>query len=65
MLPLSAPGYLGSGGNAVRPGIVPAPREHTMDKWKIMSNSRVVRATAGASTLVAAAVVVGAGWKWA
>ena len=35
-----------------------------MDKWKIMSNSTVVRVAAGAGTLVATAVVVGAGWKW-
>jgi hypothetical protein len=35
-----------------------------MDKWKILSNSTAVRATAGVSTLVAVAVVVGAGWKW-
>ncbi|WP_061960567.1 hypothetical protein [Demequina flava] len=35
-----------------------------MEKWKIFSNSTVVRATAGVSTLVATAVVVGAGWKW-
>ena len=44
--------------------IVRDPREKPMDKWKIMTNSKVVRATAGASTLVATAVVVGAGWKW-
>jgi len=35
-----------------------------MDKWKIMANSKVLRATAGAGTLIATAVVVGAGWKW-
>jgi hypothetical protein len=36
-----------------------------MDKWTIFSNSKVVRITASAGTLVAVATLVGAGWKWA
>ena len=35
-----------------------------MDKWTILSNSKVVRITASATTLAAAAFAVGAGWKW-
>ena len=35
-----------------------------MDKWTVFSNSKVVRITASATTLVAIAAVVGAGWKW-
>ena len=34
-----------------------------MDKWTVFS-SKVVRITASASTLVAVAAIVGAGWKW-
>jgi hypothetical protein len=36
-----------------------------MDKWTIFNNSKVVRITASAGTLVAVATLVGAGWKWA
>ncbi len=35
-----------------------------MDKWTVFQNSRIVRITASASTLVAVATLVGAGWKW-
>lgn len=35
-----------------------------MDKWTILSNSKVVRISASAATLVAVAATVGAGWKW-
>jgi hypothetical protein len=35
-----------------------------MDKWTILSNSKVVRVAASASTLIAVAAVAGAGWKW-
>jgi hypothetical protein len=36
-----------------------------MDKWTVFSSSKIVRITASASTLVAVAAIVGAGWKWA
>jgi hypothetical protein len=36
-----------------------------MNKWTVVASSRIVRITASASTLVAIAAVVGAGWKWA
>jgi hypothetical protein len=35
-----------------------------MNKWTIFQNSKVVRITASAGTLVAIAAVAGAGWKW-
>lgn len=35
-----------------------------MDKWTVFQSSRIVRITASASTLVAVAALVGAGWKW-
>ena len=35
-----------------------------MDKWTILSNSKVVRIAASATTLVAVATVAGAGLKW-
>lgn len=35
-----------------------------MDKWKIFENSTVVRIAAGAGTLIAVAVLAGAGYKW-
>ncbi len=35
-----------------------------MKKWNLLNNSTVVRATASASTIVAVAVIVGAGFKW-
>jgi len=35
-----------------------------MDKWTIFNNSKVVRITASASTVVAVAALVGAGFKW-
>ena len=38
--------------------------ELDMDKWRILQNSTVVRGSASAATLVAAAALVGAGWKW-
>lgn len=44
--------------------IVPAERERTMDKWSILKNSKIVRITASAGTLVAVAALVGAGYKW-
>jgi|GEM_PF-1112467 len=39
-------------------------KEITMDKWTILSNSKVVRVSASATTLVAVATIAGAGWKW-
>ncbi len=36
-----------------------------MNKWTVLTSSRIVRITASASTLVAVAAIVGAGWKWA
>ena len=35
-----------------------------MDKWTIFNNSKVVRITASASTVVAVTALVGAGFKW-
>ena len=35
-----------------------------MDKWTVFSNTKAVRITASAATLVAIAATVGAGWKW-
>ena len=35
-----------------------------MDKWTILSNSKVARIAASATTLVAVAAIAGAGWKW-
>ena len=35
-----------------------------MDKWTILSNSKVVRIAASATTISAIAFVAGAGWKW-
>ena len=35
-----------------------------MDKWTIFNNSKVVRITASASTVVAVAALAGAGFKW-
>lgn len=35
-----------------------------MDKWTVFATSKVVRISASASTLVAVAAIVGAGWKW-
>jgi hypothetical protein len=39
-------------------------KEITMDKWTILASSKAVRVTASATTLVAVATIVGAGWKW-
>ncbi len=36
-----------------------------MDKWNLMKNNTVVRISASAGTLVAVAVIAGAGFKWA
>jgi hypothetical protein len=36
-----------------------------MDKWTVFQSSKIVRITASASTLVAVAAIVGAGYKWA
>ncbi len=36
-----------------------------MDKWTIFQNSKVVRISASAATIVTVAAVVGAGFKWA
>ncbi len=35
-----------------------------MDKWTFNSSSKIARIAVSASTLVAVAAVVGAGWKW-
>ncbi len=35
-----------------------------MNKWSVLQNSKVVRVAASASTLVAVAAIVGAGYKW-
>ncbi len=35
-----------------------------MNKWNITQNSKVVRVAASASTLIAVAAIVGAGYKW-
>ncbi|MBC7291165.1 MAG: hypothetical protein H5T83_07500 [Actinotalea sp.] len=35
-----------------------------MDKWRTAKNSTIVRISASAATLIAAAATVGAGWKW-
>lgn len=35
-----------------------------MDKWTIIANNKIVRVSASATTLVAIAAIVGAGWKW-
>jgi len=35
-----------------------------MDKWRSVKNSTIIRVTASASTLVALAALVGAGYKW-
>ncbi len=35
-----------------------------MHKWDKIKDSAIVRASAGAGTLVAVAALVGAGWKW-
>jgi len=35
-----------------------------MDKWNILTNSKIVRISASASTLIAVAAIAGAGWKW-
>ena len=35
-----------------------------MDKWTILSNSKVVRVAASSTTLIAVAAIAGAGWKW-
>jgi pheromone shutdown protein TraB len=55
---LSAPGF----GTGRRPG--PRTKEILMDKWNVFSSSRIVRISASASTLIAVAAIVGAGWKW-
>jgi len=39
-------------------------KELNMNKWTIFQNSKVVRVTASAGTLVAVAAIVGAGFKW-
>jgi hypothetical protein len=39
-------------------------RGPTVDKWIAFSHSKVLRITASATTLVAIAAIVGAGWKW-
>jgi hypothetical protein len=36
-----------------------------MNKWTVFQNNTVVRVAVSASTLVAVAALVGAGWKWA
>ena len=38
--------------------------ERSMDKWRILKNNMIVRYATSASTLVAVAVLVGAGNKW-
>ncbi len=35
-----------------------------MNKWTAFKNNAIVKVSAGAGTLVAVAVVVGAGYKW-
>lgn len=35
-----------------------------MDKWRMTTRQTVVRISASAATLVAAAALVGAGFKW-
>lgn len=35
-----------------------------MDKWRSTSRNTVIRISASAATLVAAAAIVGAGFKW-
>ncbi len=35
-----------------------------MNKWSILQNSTVVRVAASTTTMVAVAVIVGAGYKW-
>lgn len=42
----------------------PLSKERHMNKWNLMQNSKVVRVAASASTLVAVAAIVGAGYKW-
>lgn len=41
-----------------------APKENNMGKWTALKNSAIVKVSASAGTLVAVAVVVGAGYKW-
>lgn len=41
-----------------------APKENNMGKWTALKNSTIVKVSASAGTLVAVAVVVGAGFKW-
>ncbi len=40
-------------------------REYSMNKWNAFKNNTVVRVSASAGTLVAVAVIAGAGFKWA
>lgn len=35
-----------------------------MDKWRSNSKNTIIRISASAATLVAAAAIVGAGYKW-
>ncbi len=35
-----------------------------MNKWNLFQNSKVVRVTASAGTIIAVVAVVGAGYKW-
>jgi len=35
-----------------------------MDKWRMTTTQTVVRISASAATIIAAAALVGAGWKW-
>ncbi len=44
--------------------IVSTEQERYMNKWTILQNSKVIRITASAGTLVAVATLVGAGYKW-
>ena len=45
-------------------GCQPPSKGTIMDKWRIVKNSTIIRITASASTLVAVAALVGAGFKW-
>ena len=40
------------------------PKENTVSKWTAFKSSTIVKVSASAGTLVAVAVVVGAGFKW-
>lgn len=58
------PSALGELGGTRRTSPTNPKKETEVSKWTALKNSAIVKVSASAGTLVAVAVVVGAGFKW-